>query len=115
MKVGKTLASTTFVNVGYGTTVTYTGAPVYGETGTRRVSTSDYAELTKFWLGLQQNPRTGSGGICGGDSGGPHFVGDSSTVVAVTTWAGSCRAMSFHVRIDTPAVLAFLEGAIDDM
>ena len=55
------------------------------------------------------NPSTGSGGTCYGDSGGPHFLGDSNLVVSITvTGDAPCRATDVTYRLDTPWARAFL-------
>jgi len=55
------------------------------------------------------NPSVGSGGTCYGDSGGPHFVGSSDVVVAVTvTGDVNCRATDVDYRVDTDESRAFL-------
>lgn len=53
----------------------------------------------------------GSGGTCFGDSGGPIFLGDSNTVVGVTSFAlnSNCAGTSGGYRIDTADDLAFIK------
>ena len=53
------------------------------------------------------NVATGNGGTCYGDSGGPHFVGD--TVVSITVTGDSmCKATDKTYRVDTPWAQEFL-------
>jgi len=64
-------------------------------------------------LQLSQNPATGSGGACYGDSGGPNFLGAGSTetnIIATITIAGDamCRATNTVLRLDTEEARVFL-------
>ena len=55
-------------------------------------------------------PRTGSGGTCYGDSGGPVFLGSTNIVVAVTTTGDMfCHSTNVDQRIDIPSVQQFLD------
>jgi len=45
---------------------------------TRQVSTSSLNAVNNAWLRLSQNPATGDGGTCFGDSGGPNFLGENA-------------------------------------
>jgi hypothetical protein len=49
-------------------------------------------------------------GQCSGDSGGPHFVKDTSTIVSVSSWVQSyvCASSSYSYRIDSASALNFL-------
>lgn len=111
LKADKSLKGQQFVAVGYGTVRDdKTGGPhaLYWE-GARRFSTGTYNALTKSWLHISMNPSTGDGGTCYGDSGGPHFLGDSDMVVSVTV-AGDipCRATDVTYRLDTESARAYL-------
>jgi secreted trypsin-like serine protease len=108
LKASGEIFDDTFLAVGYG-----------GQSGShpgdltfdlfRRFVTSEYAGLTKQQLHLDQNPNTGGGGTCGGDSGGPHFWQDTLILVSVTSWGDPlCRANDMTARVDTPAAQAFL-------
>jgi len=102
-----------FTAVGYGVTERTheagSGAPVFGEGGTRMYSVSTFSALNKAWLRLSQNPATGDGGTCYGDSGGPNFLGDSRTIAAITiTGDAPCRSRNVTYRLDTPSARAFL-------
>lgn len=57
-------------------------------------------------LQLASNFGGGRVGTCFGDSGGPTFAGDSTTVVAVNSWVQnwSCGGQGFHYRVDTAEV-----------
>jgi secreted trypsin-like serine protease len=73
LKAAGEIADDTFLAVGYG------GSSNSEHPGDltfdlfRRFVTSEYAGLNKQQLHLSQNPNTGGGGTCGGDSGGPLF------------------------------------------
>lgn len=81
--------------------------------GQRRWVTQSFQSLTKTVVTFSMNPSTGNGGTCYGDSGGPHFVGDSRVLVAITiTGDRYCRSTDRDYRIDTPASLAFIRAFI---
>jgi hypothetical protein len=100
-----------FVAVGYGTVRDdKTGGfhPLYWE-GARRFAVGSYSALTKSWLKISMNPSTGDGGTCYGDSGGPHFLGDTDIVVSVTvTGDAPCRATDVTYRLDTESAREYL-------
>jgi secreted trypsin-like serine protease len=107
-----------FVAVGYGvlerTHEPGSGAPVFGESGIRMFSVETFAALNKTLLHLSQNPATGNGGSCFGDSGGPNFLGDSNTLVSITiTGDAVCRATNVTYRLDTPSARAFLDDYVE--
>jgi V8-like Glu-specific endopeptidase len=81
--------------------------------GQRRYVTQAFQSLTRDVVTFSMNPSTGNGGTCYGDSGGPHFVGDSTMVVAITiTGDMYCRSTDKDYRIDTPESLAFIRSFI---
>lgn len=111
LRASGALRDKTFVNVGYGATVDFKGhPPLLSRDGLRRFSTSPFSALTQNWLILLgNNDATGQGSICFGDSGGPHFLGDSNIIVSVSSLADAvCRTLDMSQRIDTPSVQAFL-------
>jgi Trypsin len=65
-----------------------------------------------------QGNGNGRGGTCSGDSGGPVFLGGSSSnlIVAVTSFGMNsiCRGTDFAYRIDTTDVLAWINGFLVD-
>ena len=68
---------------------------------------------TRRACGLSQNPATGNGGTCYGDSGGPNFLGagaSETNILAATTITGdtACRSTNVDFRLDTPSARAFL-------
>ncbi|HXI81633.1 MAG TPA: trypsin-like serine protease [Verrucomicrobiae bacterium] len=105
------LKSQRFVTVGYGVArddKTKGPASLFFD-ATRRSVDQGFRSMTKAWLNLSMNPSVGSGGTCYGDSGGPHFVGSSDVVVAVTvTGDVNCRATDVDYRVDTDESRAFL-------
>ena len=50
----------------------------------RMVASGTLRSTTPYWLRISQNPSTGDGGGCYGDSGGPIFLGDTTTLAAIT-------------------------------
>lgn len=65
---------------------------------------------------FSNNPGIG-GGTCYGDSGGPNFFKDTTTVVAVTSfgWAknGNCVGNDFNFRTDIMPALNFLQDMMN--
>jgi len=116
MKADKTLQDQVFVAVGYGDVRDdKTGGPhslLWGDT--RRFVEQTYNALTQSWLKLSMNPATGNGGTCYGDSGGPHFLGETDIVVSLTvTGDTNCRATDVTYRLDTPSARLFLGQFVD--
>jgi hypothetical protein len=100
-----------FVNVGYGTSSTMTGAPGFPFDGKRSYSKSEFMGLQPTWLGLlMNNNSTGQGGDCYGDSGGPKFIDGNSRMIVATVTTGDypCRATTWDWRLDIPESRAFL-------
>lgn len=109
------LKSQTFTAVGYGVhePIIGGGPPTFPDTNDRWVATSTFDALTGAWLRLSQNPSTGDGGTCYGDSGGPNFFGTSNMVAALTVTGDSmCRATNVDYRLDTPSARAFLAAFV---
>jgi secreted trypsin-like serine protease len=107
------LKGQTFTAVGYGTVRTGpTGGPnAFFFDSTRRYALQSFLSLEPAWLNLSENPSTGSGGTCYGDSGGPHFLGGTSSNLQVSlTVTGDtvCRATDKTYRLDTASARAFL-------
>jgi Trypsin len=105
----------TFTSVGYGgQSVTQGGGPkTFNYADVRYFATGELNSLTPSWLRISQNPSTGDGGTCYGDSGGPNFLGSGAAetnIVAGTTITGDtyCRSTNVDYRLDTPSARAFL-------
>ena len=111
------LRGASIVNVGYGTVPDWKQAPPrFNFDGVRRVSTSPFMGLTKSWLKLlMNNDATNEGGVCFGDSGGPHFLQTEEGDVLVATTTGGdpvCRALSYNYRLDIPGARDFLDDFV---
>jgi secreted trypsin-like serine protease len=107
--------SATFTSVGYGAQAVTNGpgGKTYHYADVRFVSTGTLNSLTPTWLRISQNPATGNGGTCYGDSGGPNFLGSGASetnIIAGTTITGdtACRSTNVDYRLDTPSAGAFL-------
>jgi len=75
----------------------------------RMVASGALRSTTRYWLRISQNPSTGDGGGCYGDSGGPIFLGDTMTLASITiTGDAMCRAINTTYRLDTDSARAFL-------
>jgi len=103
----------TFTAVGYGssgrTHEPGSGTPTFVYPDTRMQAVSTFRALNKAWLRLSMNPATGDGGTCYGDSGGPNFVGTSTTIAAITiTGDTACRATNVVYRLDSVSAQTFL-------
>lgn len=117
MKAAGTLKSATFTSAGYGSLepLRGPGGHRYRYDDTRNQAAGSYRSHTAAWLRLSQNPSTGDGGTCYGDSGGPNFLGgpDSNLLIATTiTGDAVCRSSNTDYRLDTPAARAFLDDFV---
>jgi hypothetical protein len=75
----------------------------------RWASTGEFRSLQSHLLTLSQNAATGDGGTCLGDSGGPHFLGDSTVVVGITVLGDAvCQSLNRAYRLDTAQARTFL-------
>lgn len=105
------LQNTRFWAVGYGTVRDDKtgGQHNLSFDGIRRYVDQGFRSLTKSWLNLSMNPSTGSGGTCYGDSGGPHFIGNTNVIAAITVTGDRwCRATDVDYRMDTDSARSFL-------
>jgi hypothetical protein len=87
------------------------GGKTYTYTDTRNQATGSFNSLNDAWLRLSQNPSTGNGGTCYGDSGGPNFLGGAgSDLLVANTITGdtACRSTNVDYRLDTTAAREFL-------
>lgn len=112
MKAAGTLSKTTqFTSVGYGATEDDPPHGDFNYPDARMFSVGSFNALGPGYLRLSQNPNTGNGGTCYGDSGGPQFLGgpDSSLLVSLTvTGDVFCKSTNVTQRVDIPEVRAFL-------
>ena len=66
---------------------------------------------------FSSNPgKHATGGTCFGDSGGPFFYEDTTTIVAVNSFGvnPNCKGTGGGYRIDQPDDLAFINGFLDE-
>jgi hypothetical protein len=109
------LKSQRFTAVGYGTVrdIKQTGPNALFFDGIRRWVDQGFNALNKSWLRLSMNPSTGNGGTCYGDSGGPHFLGTTNLLVALTvTGDAPCRSTDVDYRVDQDSARDFLAGFV---
>lgn len=109
------LKNAVFTNVGYGlqNRVVGGGVPFFQDMNPipRMFSFSSFNSLNGGYLRLSQNPSTGNGGTCFGDSGGPNFltVNGQQFIVAITITGDSvCRSTNVDYRLDTVSAQGFL-------
>lgn len=92
------------------------GGPYGAWTGDRaRFYTTAQLLSNKFaisdtFIQCSANAAQGKGGTAFGDSGGPVLLGDSDTILAVTSFGpdANCAAVGYYCRIDTPEVLGWI-------
>ena len=109
------LKNAVFINAGYGlqNRVVGGGVPFFQDLNPvpRMFSFSSFNSLNGGYLRLSQNPSTGNGGTCFGDSGGPNFltVNGQQLIVAITITGDSvCRSTNVDYRLDTVSAQTFL-------
>jgi Trypsin len=107
-----------FTVVGYGGSLNWPPPDIYYE-DLRQNAVSEYRALLPAWLRMSQNPATGDGGTCGGDSGGPAFWTEedgTEILVGITSWGDpQCISTGFNYRVDIPDTLTFIQEAIDGL
>jgi Trypsin len=108
------LKNAVFTAAGYGlqNRVVGGGVPYFQDANPipRMYSFSSFNSLNGGYLRLSQNPSTGNGGTCFGDSGGPIFltVSGQQTLVGITITGDSvCRSTNVVYRLDTPSAQGF--------
>ena len=106
-------------NVGYGVQnrVVGGGVPFFQEVNPipRMYSFSTFNALNKGYIRYSQNPATGDGGSCFGDSGGPQFFTYQGTtyIVSITITGDSvCRATNVAYRLDIDSARSFLAAYV---
>ena len=108
-----------FTSVGYGSQEVKNapGGHVFVYEDAREYSVGTLNSVTKSYLRISQNPATGNGGTCYGDSGGPNFLGAGASetdIVASTTITGdaNCKSTNVTYRLDTRSARAFLKDYV---
>ena len=108
------LKTATFTAVGYGlqNRVVGGGVPYFQDVNPipRMYAFSSFNSLNGGYIRLSQNPSTGNGGTCFGDSGGPNFLNvNGQAVLAAITITGDsvCRSTNVDYRTDTSSAQAF--------
>ena len=109
------LQNAVFTAVGYGVQnrVTGGGPPFFQDLNPlpRMYAFSSFNALNGGYLRLSQNPATGNGGTCYGDSGGPNFLNVNGVrILAAITITGDsvCRSTNVVYRLDIASARAFL-------
>ncbi|MGH9872755.1 MAG: trypsin-like serine protease [Pyrinomonadaceae bacterium] len=109
------LKTAVFTGVGYGlqNRVVGGGVPFFQDMNPipRMYSFSSFNSLNGGYIRLSQNPSTGNGGTCFGDSGGPNFMNlNGQQILAAITITGDsvCRSTNVDYRVDTTSAQGFL-------
>ena len=109
------LQNAVFTPVGYGlqNRVTGGGPPFFQDLNPvpRMFAFSAFNALAPAFLRLSQNPSTGNGGTCFGDSGGPNFFNyNGQRLLAAITITGDavCRSTNVVYRVDIASAREFL-------
>ena len=115
LQAAHALKDAIFTPVGYGEQGRLVGGgpPVFLDRNPepRMFTSGSFNALSPGYLRLSQNPSTGDGGTCFGDSGGPNFIHvGGALVLAATTVTGdpNCRATNVDYRVDTQTARRFL-------
>ena len=113
------LKGAVFTAVGYGlqNRVVGGGVPYFQDVNPipRMFAFSSFSALNGAYLRLSQNPATGDGGTCFGDSGGPNFLEvNGRRVLAAITITGDavCRSTNVDYRTDTASAREFLAAYV---
>jgi Trypsin len=109
------LQNAVFTPVGYGLQdrVVGGGPPFFQDQNPvpRMYAFSSFNALNQAFLRLSQNPSTGNGGACFGDSGGPNFFNYNGVpILAAITITGDavCRSTNVTYRLDIASARNFL-------
>ncbi len=109
------LKDAVFTAVGYGlqNRVVGGGVPFFQDLNPipRMFAFSSFDALNGGYIRLSQNPATGDGGTCFGDSGGPNFFNlNGQQLLGAITITGDavCQATNVDYRLDTVSASAFL-------
>lgn len=103
-----------FTAAGYGlqNRVVGGGVPYFQDANPipRMYAFSGFNSLNGGYIRLSQNPSTGNGGTCFGDSGGPDFLPlNGELILAAITITGDsvCRSTNVDYRLDTASAQGF--------
>jgi hypothetical protein len=114
----KPSSSTLFTSVGYGLQQAFPDAASWKESALRirMVAHPHLLQINTGFTGdfsLLLSNNASTGGTCFGDSGGPNFVGSSSTVGGVTSYGlnGSCAGTGGVFRVDRSWSLDWLRNS----
>jgi len=109
---------TTVMVVGYGVQHRIRGSPPNPWAGLRiryfapssLIQSNDV--IRDEFMKLTANPSQGKGGTCFGDSGGPDLLGETKTVLAVTSFGSNynCAGVGYYYRIDSNDALQFIKS-----
>ena len=102
-----------FTAVGYG--LQFSNAHFATAFKVRMIATPNLLQINTGFTGsrsLMLSNNANTGGTCFGDSGGPNYVGSSTVIGGVTSFAinGSCAGTGGVFRMDRADVLAFVNG-----
>lgn len=115
MRADGSIKTTWFVAVGYGD-IRDTKRKAFVNIlpgGERRKASQSFLTMQNAWVNFSMNISTGNAGTCYGDSGGPHFVGNSNLIVAITSWGDApCKAIDVSYRLDIASARAFLDDYV---
>jgi hypothetical protein len=108
------LKQETFTAVGYGVQEFAVGGgpPQPSALGSRYVANVQPIGIKNrvgnMFLKILEN----KGGTCFGDSGGPIFLDDQVTIVAITSFGNNqvCAGVGYHQRLDREDILSFIDG-----
>lgn len=112
MKSAHSLKDQIFTAVGYGAVreTRKGGFSAILDNERRNKADQGFLSLTNAWITFSMNQANGNAGTCYGDSGGPHFLGGTSTIVSLTVTGDSvCKATDKTYRMDTAAARDFLK------
>ncbi len=111
---------TTFTAVGYGLQLAFPDAAAWKDEAlrVRKVASPWMYQINTPFTGdvfIQLSDNAASGGTCFGDSGGPNFIGSTTTIAAVNSFVfnSQCAGFSGGYRIDQADDLDWLATFFD--
>lgn len=80
-----------------------------------KLGSGNFAWSDEF-IRCSANPGQGKGGIAYGDSGGPVFLGQTNTILALNSYVANpnCAGETYHSRIDIPEVLTWINQEVSE-